>query len=121
LVVAPVPFQSVITRDSSSWLTLTSSLSMSFGESSCRIEVSTAVRNASGPIRISSAPSAIMVAAEAHSSGTRRRQPRRILPQEMRDAQGGSARATRRLDEQAEWLGGVGQIATELVHETTSS
>ena len=43
---------------------------MSHGDSSWRIDVSTAVKNASGPIRISSAPSAIMVAADAHSSGT---------------------------------------------------
>ena len=52
--------------------TLTRLLFLSTGDKSCVSDVSTAVKNASGPIMISSAPSANIVAAEAQFAGTSR-------------------------------------------------
>ena len=57
-------------RCSSSRLTLTRLLSRSIGERASFNEVSTAVKYAEVPIKMSLAPKVIMVASDAHSKGT---------------------------------------------------
>ena len=103
--VAPrVSFQSRITRSTSSLLTATRLFVWSSGERSCSSEVSTAVRNESGPIGDG-------VGAQRQHGGRggaverrHHRQPLRVAAQQVHEAQRGHAAAAVGLHEQRQRL-----------------
>jgi hypothetical protein len=85
-------------------LTETRSLSRSSGDKSWVSEVSTALKYAIGPMWIWLAPMAIMVAAEAHSSGTSAYQFFAVAANQVNHAQGLDAAAAIAFDENIDFV-----------------